>query len=100
MFTIADVDSNSENMDMEPDEEGNLPEEQDDVPTYPIRTAITITKVRFTSAPLHCIPCLEINVSFSSTFSQKERPAHSASTPSAKTGSSQSRILRSTLMRR
>ncbi|KIJ25496.1 hypothetical protein M422DRAFT_38655 [Sphaerobolus stellatus SS14] len=43
MFTIADIDSNPPESLME-SEEQETPEEEQEIPTYPIRTAITVTK--------------------------------------------------------
>ena len=49
MFTIADIDSNPPENLMEQEDEEAASEDEQDIPTYPIRTAITITKVCFWS---------------------------------------------------
>lgn len=46
MFSIADIDTSSEQQVLDPeDEEGGEAADEDSTPSYPIRTSITITKV-------------------------------------------------------
>jgi hypothetical protein len=46
MFSIADIDTNSEQQVLDPeDEEGGEAEDEETSPSYPVRTSISITKV-------------------------------------------------------